>query len=298
MFLTMGIIGTGKVGTALAVLLKERSIPVGAVWNRRPQKAREVAALSNSMPVMEMEEVVDYSDWIWLTVIDRALPEVVERLARHSCRGKIFAHTSGALSSEVLMPLREAGARVLSFHPLQTIADWQQAQQNLPGSLVALEGDEEAVEQGMELARQLGLNPFTIVKEAKALYHGAAVVASNYLVTLAYWAGKWMEAAGIPAAAANQGLVALMQGALNNIGTYGPIAALTGPIVRGDGPTVYQHLKAAREQGIPEMEQDLYRLLGLLTLEIARERGLAGEQLIELNGILKGEVVYGPHNHY
>lgn len=293
MFLSMGVIGTGRVGTALALLARERGLSVAGLWNRTAAKGEEAARLVQSPLFQELGDLLGRCNWLWLTVADYALPELVTRLVDYSWQDKTVVHTSGALSSEVLVPLREKGANILSFHPLQTIADWQQARHNLPGSLVALEGDEDAVQVGLKLAQRLGLRPFAIAREAKALYHGAAVVASNYLVTLAYWAEKWMETAGIPAAAANQGLVALMQGALNNLSSLGPVAALTGPLVRGDVLTVKSHLQVTAEQGIAELEQKLYRQLGLLTMEIARQRGLAPEVEAELLGILKGEIACG-----
>jgi predicted short-subunit dehydrogenase-like oxidoreductase (DUF2520 family) len=50
----------------------------------------------------------------------------------------------------------------------------------------------------------------------------------------------------------------------------GVVAALTGPVRRGDVKTVERHLGALA--GLPAA--DLYRMLGLIALEIAVEAGL------------------------
>jgi predicted short-subunit dehydrogenase-like oxidoreductase (DUF2520 family) len=50
----------------------------------------------------------------------------------------------------------------------------------------------------------------------------------------------------------------------------GPVAALTGPVRRGDEATVRTHLAVLD----PE-DRAIYRALGLVALRIAREAGLA-----------------------
>jgi len=52
-----------------------------------------------------------------------------------------------------------------------------------------------------------------------------------------------------------------------NIRKRGAVKALTGPIRRGDADTVQRHLRAVDDP-------DLYRMLGLVALEIAQTAGL------------------------
>ena len=74
------------------------------------------------------------------------------------------------------------------------------------------------------LAETLGLRPFPLADENRAVYHAGAAIASNYLVTLRHAAGSLLEAAGAPPEA----LDPLMRRTIEND------FELTGPIQRGD----------------------------------------------------------------
>ena len=88
------------------------------------------------------------------------------------------------------------------------------------------------------LAETLGLRPFELADERRAVYHAGAAVASNYLVTLRRAAGSLLEAAGAPPEA----LDPLMRRTIENG------FELTGPIARGDDATVEAHLAAIRAE--------------------------------------------------
>jgi predicted short-subunit dehydrogenase-like oxidoreductase (DUF2520 family) len=66
---------------------------------------------------------------------------------------------------------------------------------------------------------------------------------------------------------ATRALLPLVDGAVANIRKRGTVGALTGPIRRGDAQTVSRHLEAVDNP-------DLYRMLGLVALELAQEAGL------------------------
>ena len=131
---------------------------------------------------------------------------------------------------------------------------------------------------------------FVIKPEDKALYHLAAVYASNYVVTLAQLATTVWRGIGIPDEQANQALLALMKGTVNNLERVGLPNALTGPIARGDLGTVEKHLQELGQR-TPELGP-VYRELALLTVPIALEKGtlapLDGEKLMRH---LRGEAL-------
>ena len=61
------------------------------------------------------------ADIIWICHTDDALAETAKLLARKpGWRGKIMFHSSGALSSDVLAPLKRKGASTASLHPMMT----------------------------------------------------------------------------------------------------------------------------------------------------------------------------------
>ena len=119
----------------------------------------------------------------------------------------------------------------------------------------------------------------------RPLYHAAAVMASNYLVALLGAAEAMMIAAGAPREAAMPALSPLIRSTIDNALRLGPVAALTGPIQRGDAGTVAGHLEALTSA--PEPVTSLYRAAGLATLDIARRRGLAPERAAAIESMLR-----------
>jgi predicted short-subunit dehydrogenase-like oxidoreductase (DUF2520 family) len=179
--------------------------------------------------------VTDNGELRLLCVPDAAIAEVARALEP----GPWVAHVSGATPLAALDPHE----RRFSVHPLQTFTRARGAEQ-LDGAWAAVTGEtDDARERGRWLAETLGLRPFALADDARPLYHAGAAIASNYLVTLHRAASLLFEDAGAPPEA----LVPLMRRTIENG------FELTGPIARGDWPTVDRHLAAIRERE-PELE--------------------------------------------
>ena len=198
---------------------------------------------------------------VLLCVPDSAISEV----ARSIDAGPWIAHTSGATPLAGLAP----HTKRFGLHPLQTIVLGRGSEQ-LDGAWAAVTGEgEEAVARGNWLARELNLIPFHIHEEFRALYHAGAATASNYLVTLYRAAIRMFELSGAPPEA----LLPLMRRVIDNG------FELTGPIARGDWPTVDAHIAALRHYA-PELEP-LYRVLATTLaegqgLKVPQEQGSIG----------------------
>ena len=220
MIQTANVIGRGRVGSAVAARLAERGIELRGGDNE--------------------------ADIVLLCVPDAAIPDVARGLAPgHGWIG----HVSGATPLSALAPHE----RRFSLHPLQTFTRNRGSEQ-LDGAFAAVSGDTpEALAVATELARTLGLEPFELGDDRRALYHAGAAVASNFLVTLYRIAAGLLEEAGAPPHA----LVPLMQRTIENG------FELTGPIARGDWATVDAHLDAIRATR-PEVEH-VYRTLAEAT---------------------------------
>jgi predicted short-subunit dehydrogenase-like oxidoreductase (DUF2520 family) len=211
------IVGAGRVGSALAARLRERGV-----------------ALRDDDPEL-----------ILLAVPDAAIRDV----ARGLTPGPWVAHVSGATRLSALEP----HTRRFSVHPLQTFTRARGPEQ-LDGAYAAVTAEsEDARAVAVALAETLGLRPFRLADEDRALYHAGAAVASNFLVTLRRVAGQLVEDAGAPPEA----LDPLMRRTIDNG------FELTGPIARGDWETVEAHLGAIRARR-PEYEP-LYRVLAEAT---------------------------------
>ena len=217
---------------------------------------------------------------VFLTVPDSAVAEVAARLAAgpEMPAGVAFVHASGALELGALAPLRARHA-VGSFHPLRSFPE-PGPPGAFKGIVIAVDASAPALVRTLNrLARDLGARPRRVDDRRRALYHAAAVFASNYVVALMRVAVSLLEEAGWTEKEAVQGLATLAEGAVANVRKQGPTAALTGPIRRGDAETVARHLAAladiersGRSRG--GRRSDLYRMLGEVALEIAQQVGL------------------------
>jgi predicted short-subunit dehydrogenase-like oxidoreductase (DUF2520 family) len=197
MFDDVTVIGAGRAGSTIADRLRERGVPV-----------RDGAELR------------------LLCVPDRAIPEVAASIEP----GAWVAHVSGGT------PLAALSPHVLRFsvHPLQTLTAAGGARQ-LDGAWGAVTAETpDAHARAMWLAETLGLRPFALADDRRALYHAGASMASNFLVTLYRAAERLFDEAGAPPEA----LIPLMKRTIENG------FDLTGPIARGDWETVDRHVAA------------------------------------------------------
>ncbi len=212
------VIGRGRAGGAIAARLAERG---------------------------RLVEDAARAGLVLLCVPDRAIAEVAASVAV----GPWVAHVSGATPLSHLAPHTTR----FSVHPLQTFTRARGPEQ-IDGAWAAVTAEtDEARGVGRDLAAVLGLRPFDLADDRRALYHAGASIASNFLVTLYRAAARAVEAAGAPAEA----LIPLMQRTIDNH------FDLTGPIARGDWPTVEAHL-AALHRDLPDLEP-LYRALAEAT---------------------------------
>ena len=129
------------------------------------------------------------------------------------------------------------------MHPLQTFPDPAAGIARIPGSLIALEADDD---EGSFIAERIAEDlmgvPFRLAGEHRALYHAAAVFASNYVVSATAVAEQLLAAAGVPDPAA--AMRPLQEATIENVASMGPAAALTGPAARGDAGTIERNLEA------------------------------------------------------
>jgi predicted short-subunit dehydrogenase-like oxidoreductase (DUF2520 family) len=206
MFESITVIGAGRAGSAIAARLRERGLRVAEDGELR-----------------------------LLCVPDRTIAEVAQSIPA----GPWVAHVSGATPLAELAP----HANRFSLHPLQTLTR-ERGPEQLDGAWAAVTGETaEALTHAHELAEALGLRPFVLADDRRALYHAGASMASNFLVTLHRAASQLLVDAGAPPEA----LVPLMERTIANG------FELTGPIARGDRTTVERHLSAIRAEE-PELE--------------------------------------------
>jgi predicted short-subunit dehydrogenase-like oxidoreductase (DUF2520 family) len=240
----VAIVGAGRVGTCVGVLLTRAGHRVVAVSGRGPTRDRALRFLPDAR-VLEPAATAREGELIFVGMPDDLIAGTVASIAADGAlhEGQFVAHGSGALGLDVLTPARESGARRLGIHPLQAIPDVGHGLDRIPGCAIAVAADDdEGYRVAERIADDLGGDPFRLDEAMRPLYHAAAVLASNDLVVLTAAAGELLAAAGVPDPA--RAMRALQGATLENIADLGPAQALTGPAVRGDAGTVARNLEA------------------------------------------------------
>ena len=283
--LKLGFIGAGTVGTALAVLLNSKGYRVVAVSSRSLTSAEKLAkAVNGCRAYPSPQDVVDTAELIFITTPDDAVGSVAASLQWRQGKGVI--HCSGAASTDILEPARQAGAMVGTIHPLQTLAGVKEAIENIPGSTFGIEAEEPLLSTLKEIATSLGGYPIELKAADKVVYHAAAVIACNYFVTLVKTATDLWQTFNVPTDQATRALLPLIRGTLHNIDTIGIPNCLTGPIARGDTGTIRNHIESLGKAAPAVLS--VYRELGLQTIPVALAKGKINTgQANELETILK-----------
>ena len=241
----IGVIGPGRVGTGLARLLADRGYAIAAVAGKTPAHAETLSAALPDCKSTTAQAVADTCDLVLITTPDNAINAVASAVTWHPGQGII--HCSGALPAAVLSVVEQHGALPGAFHPLQTLPDAQAAFTNLPGTFVAIEAEEPLLGRLAAIAAALECTWGYVPPDARPAYHAAAVLVSNYTVALTHAGVALWRAIGKADAEALQALLPLLQGTLHNLRRLGPTDALTGPVSRGDWPTVEKNLQAIAE---------------------------------------------------
>jgi len=291
---TVAIIGAGRLGGAIGRLLALAGCRIVAVTARTRRSAAAAARfIGAGEPMTDVAAAAGRAALVLITTSDREIRAVCERIARGGGlrAGVLVAHTSGAQTRELLDVAREAGALRAVIHPLQSVPSRELGVVNLPGSFFRIEADPGARRHVRELLRALGGKELVLPgwrgdPESAALYHAGAVAASNSLVTLLDFAARHLQALGADRRQALRALLPLVRGTLANIERLGIPAALTGPIARGDAPTIAGHVAALRVRA-PEL-LELYRALARRTIPLAREQGtLSGRAAKKISRIVR-----------
>ncbi len=285
------IVGPGRLGTALAVLLREAGWPLKGICGRNLQSARKACrAAGGGIAVCDPVRIASMSNLVLITTPDDAIAQICRQVAdgKGFRRKSIVAHCSGALNSDILAPAVAHGAHAGSIHPIQSFATPRDAVRLLPGSYCCIEGDKIAEKILNSMAEDLSLHTLHVPKDKKILYHAGAVVASNLMVALQDIALQIERCAGLPDDNTLKPFMPLLHGTLENIEHLGTTQALTGPFARGDLETVRMHLHSLR-QHCPDA-LPAYVTLALRALELGVAQGkISREKADSMRRLLRNE---------
>ena len=267
----LSIVGTGRLGTTLALALHGKGYSIQTLVAHSARSARRAAALLKAdvqVLVAKQLREVRAADLFLITTPDDQIAGVAEELSNLILPKAVALHTSGALSAAVLAPLSEEGWHTGSIHPLISVSDTTEGRAALEGAFWSVEGDTAALRVGKSIVRDLGGQSFSIHSEDKPLYHAAAVMASGNVVALFDVALEMLGQCGLTRKTARSILLPLIASTVHNLETKDPKQALTGTFARGDLETVKRHLAALKDN---KDALELYRLLGKRSLKLTKE---------------------------
>lgn len=284
---TVAIIGAGRVGSSVGYLLKRAGYRITGVAARSAESAAQAASfIGQGQPTTDVVQAASGAELIIITTPDRIIQQVCEKIAVSGAlaSSSLVIHMSGAHSLGLLFSASKAGAQRAVLHPLQSLASREQGVKTLPGSYFRIEADPAAGATAREIIKALGgielvMPKWSSDKDSAALYHAGAVAVSNYFVALVHYGLKFYQTLGADNREALKAVLPLIKGTLHNIEALGIPDALTGPVMRGDGETVRDHL-AAMQSKAPDLV-GLYKGLARETVEVARDKGSIGQQKAE-----------------
>lgn len=267
----LAIVGPGRVGCALGRRWAEGGIELLGFLGRDPESARQAVQFCGDGQVLTEPAELCQADAVVLAVPDDELPSLAASTAALGVKAETsWLHCSGRYGPEVLDPLAASGAAVGALHPLCPFPDAETGYRLLPGRIAVVQGDAPLLEV---LARRAGLEPLRITAGDRVVYHAACALAAGGLTALTDVVRQLFgRHGGIDDRAAGRFSAELMGAALRAAAERGPVAALSGPVLRGDLQTVRAHLESI--QAVAPDSLPTYVALMRHAVSLAEQRDL------------------------
>lgn len=276
--LRVAIIGAGKVGTVLGMVLVERGNTITAVVSRTMKSARAAGRLLSCRRVgTDLSLIPASTNVILVATPHGAIADVARRLADIpdvAFDRLAVCHASGMHTAAVLEPLRKRGAVVFSFHPLQTFPRDFAVRAIVPharGIVYGVDGPAGGVRMARRLSRALGGKCVLIPPDLRVLYHAACVAASNHLTTMLWVVQRMYDRLQVKGVGFYPMFGPIVEASLANIARTSPASALSGPIARGGIDTVAGHFEALR-RSLPSLIP-YFAAVSVETVHLASAKG-------------------------
>jgi predicted short-subunit dehydrogenase-like oxidoreductase (DUF2520 family) len=284
------IIGAGKVGSTLAMLLKRSGYRIISVVSGERSSAKKLAGqVGCARYSTALSQLPSSARIVLIAAPDERIPGIAVELARRTdlqFRRLVVFHSSGTLTSDALLPLHKKGAKTFSFHPIQTFppaTDLADRLVRMKGITYGCEGPPAAIRFARDVAEDIDGTIIRISKKKKILYHIACVVASNYSVALLGMTEEVLRLVGGDIRLRH--LLPLIETSIANAIRLSPAKALTGPIARGSLATVKSHVRELLRTD--RRLARLYCRYGMQALRlVARDRKMPQRTVREMEKVL------------
>ncbi len=259
------IIGTGRLGSSLALRLHNKGYLIRSLYNRSLASCERIAGstgteIFGTYPATPAE----LGDVVFLCLPDDQIAGFAEKTGLLK-DGPAWVHTSGAAPAEVLLPLSPGGTGIASMHPVQTFTA-RNRETAFNQCFVTLQGDPELCGNLKKVVEAIGARPIIVDRHQKTAIHLAAVFVCNYMAPLFHASQELLTDNGIEVRSRDL-FGPMVRQTVEGLLSHPPAEVLTGPIVRGDAGTIDQHLDILENS--PKWDP-LYRQLGKVTLRLAR----------------------------
>src|SRR5438874_4618373 len=303
----ISIVGAGRMGTVLGRALARAGYEIPVVITNHDataaRSARIIGAKTLGINAKDLAQASDakvirlvMSDVLVISTPDDVIPTVAKQLSEivskhprdsnRPGRSKVALHTSGALASDILEPLRTVGLSIGSIHPLVSIANQTSDLAVFRDAFFCLEGDRQAVARAHALVADLAGKAFEIDSSCKPLYHAAAVLTAGHVVSLFDIALEMLKACGVTSRKAQAVLLPLLRSTVANLESSSTAESLTGSFARADVETIKKHLAAIKAISSEEA-LTAYISLGRHSLSLAKQLPLPAKRLNEIDNVLR-----------
>lgn len=254
------IIGSGNVGYHLSQRLKEVGHQIVQMYSRTTTKVVRVARVVDAMPIDRFSALTGDADLYIIAVKDDAIQEVAQKMSKYLPVLARVVHTSGTVSSEVLMPyFKNNGV----FYPLQSFSIARLPDfSNLP--ILVYAGQKEIQTSLEKFARTVSPKVYVINDEERAKLHVTAVLVNNFTNHLFAIAEDILAQENLP----NEILLPLIQETVKKIEHIPAKTAQTGPAKRNDQITIQRHLQFLEKY---KAYQEVYEVLSESLMEMYRK---------------------------
>jgi predicted short-subunit dehydrogenase-like oxidoreductase (DUF2520 family) len=277
MALTAGIIGTGKLGKALAIAFAELNMLKFVVTGSSVHSTEITELLSSDIRIYnDLSSIKIFPDILFLTVQDYKIQQLatdLKNLYNEKLSKTIIIHCSGFLDVNILYMLKPCTRSVAKLHPFQTFfnAD-DEVFDNVAWTATCDDATKPSIEEIVKLLN--GTLYFTdeLQNFDSEKYHISAVFAANYQSVNLRYATRTAIQSGIdPTKFIPKIALTSTNNSIPKHQNNGNELALTGPIARGDFEAVKRHIESLRNS---ETELKGYVLIGFATAELAFAEGL------------------------
>jgi predicted short-subunit dehydrogenase-like oxidoreductase (DUF2520 family) len=272
----VSIIGAGKVGSTLAILLHRAGYPVVSVISKNKTSAKRLARLVHCKVFSDSCSALSPETRFLLFASPEetftGLVREITKLPQLNFHALFCAHVSGSETSDVFLSFQKRGAVIFSLHPIQTFpkhCPLAQQTAKMAGITYGFEGPHNALPFARRVVRDLHGSIIIIPKEKKILYHIACVFASNYPLVMLGAAEQFFGS--LPAPIGRKHFQLLVETGIENAFRSGSAQALTGPAVRGSLDTIRSHIRTLKKTD-PQIAE-LYRQCGLFAVRLAHKNG-------------------------